>query len=194
MQPLPEHVHWMFGAGFLFLALCLAAEALVGRDVWRRCAWRAYLWPGLVFAAGLLMWPVMVLYTSSMIHMLAHGVWAHALMLAGALQLAAVRGRAREHMAELATGLAVLVSGVSFLFHEQNGWLFSRSAFLHHAIGWTLIAGSTFVFARARRPRSPTLQAGFALTMLALAVLLFSHRDVAPIFGHLSELARSPRP
>jgi hypothetical protein len=33
------------------------------------------------------------------------------------------------------------------------------------------------------------LQAGFAFTFVAVAVLLFADRDVAPIFGHLSELA-----
>jgi hypothetical protein len=55
MQPPSEHVHWLFATGFLLLALCLLAEAVVGTDVWRRRAWRAYLWPGLAFALGVLM-------------------------------------------------------------------------------------------------------------------------------------------
>jgi hypothetical protein len=32
-------------------------------------------------------------------------------------------------------------------------------------------------------------QAGFALTFIAVAVMLFADRDSAPIFGHLSDVA-----
>jgi hypothetical protein len=76
------------------------------------------------------------------------------------------------------------------LVHEQNPWLFSRAAFLHHALGWTAIAGSLFPLARAFRPRWAPLRAGYVATMLAVAVLLYCDRSLAPIFGHLSELAR----
>jgi len=86
--------------------------------------------------------------------------------------------------------LAFLVSGLAFLVHEQNPWFFSRSAFLHHALGWTVIVGSVFPLARAFRPGSAPLRAGLAGTMLVVAVLLYCDRDLAPIFGHLSELAR----
>ena len=82
MTPPPEVVHWMFAVGFLFLGLCLLAETIVGREVWRRRSWRAYLWPSVAFLMGILMWPVMVFFTSSAIHMLAHGVWAQAMMVA----------------------------------------------------------------------------------------------------------------
>ena len=156
------------------LGLCLLAEALVGRDVWRRRAWRAYLWPSLAFLAGLFMWPVMVFFTSS-------------------TKLALVRGKLVDRRWELTMGLAVLVSGVAFLVHEQNGWFFNRSAFLHHVIGWTLVLGSVFPFARMLHPRSALLQSGFALTVLAMAMLLYCHRDVAPVLGHLPELAAGAR-
>jgi len=36
------------------------------------------------------------------------------------------------------------------------------------------------------------LQACFALTIVTVSVMLFSDRDVAPIFGHLSPLAGAP--
>jgi len=36
VQPPAEHVHWLFATGGLFLGLLLLAEALVGREVWRR--------------------------------------------------------------------------------------------------------------------------------------------------------------
>ncbi len=93
MQPPAEFVHWMFATGLLLVGLCLLAEAFVGEEVWRRRAWRAYLWPSLAFAMGVLMWPVMVFFTNSTIHMLAHGSWAQVMMLAGA---ARARARARE--------------------------------------------------------------------------------------------------
>jgi hypothetical protein len=138
------------------------------------------------------MWPVMVFFTSSAIHMLAHGAWAQVMMLAGATQLALVRGRLRNPLWNLAVPAALLVSGLAFLIHEQNPWLFSRSAFLHHALGWTAIVGSVFPLASTFRPSSPALRGGFALVIVAVAVLLFCDRNVAPIFGHLSPLAGEP--
>ena len=84
MQPPAEHVHWLFATGFLLLGLCLLARAFVGAEVWDRRAWRAYLWPSLLFGLGLFMWPVMVFFTNSSIHMVAHGAWAQTMMLAGA--------------------------------------------------------------------------------------------------------------
>jgi hypothetical protein len=189
VQPPPEVVHWMFGTGFVFLGLCLLAETIVGREVWRRRSWRAYLWPSVTFLMGIFMWPVMVFYTSSAIHMLAHGVWAQALMVAGAARLGLVRGKLRNSLWELTLPLALAVSGAAFLIHEQNPWLFSRAAFLHHALGWTAVAGALITTALFVRPRSPTFNAGFALMFLAFATLLFCDRNVAPIFGHLSPLA-----
>jgi hypothetical protein len=192
VTPPAEVVHWMFGTGFLFLGLCLLAEAIVGGDVWRVRSWRAYLWPGTAFLMGVLMWPVMVFFTSSAIHMLAHGAWAQVMMLAGATQLALVRGKLKNPLWNLALPIALLVSGGAFLIHEQNPWLFSRSAFLHHALGWTAIIGALFPLAATFRPRSPVFRGGFALVLVAVAVLLYCDRNVAPIFGHLSPLAGEP--
>jgi hypothetical protein len=75
------------------------------------------------------------------------------------------------------------VSGAAFLVHEQNALFYSRSAFLHHAIGWMLVVASLFPLGQALRPRRIVWQAGFALTFVLLAVLLFADRDAAPIFG-----------
>jgi len=193
MEPPAEVVHWMFGVGFLFLGLCLLAEAIIGREVWRRRAWRAYIWPGIAFLMGVLMWPVMVFYTSSAIHMLAHSAWAQALMLVGGAQLGLVRGKLRSSMWELTLPLALLVSGFAFLIHEQNPWFFSRAAFLHHAIGWTLLVAAIFPLGQALQPRRFAWSAGFAMTWIVVAVMLFCDRDLAPIFGHLSKFAGGPR-
>jgi uncharacterized membrane protein HdeD (DUF308 family) len=78
------------------------------------------------------------------------------------------------------------------LIHEQNSWLFARSAFLHHVIGWTAIVGAMFPLVSTFRPRSAVWRSGFALTFVVLGVLLYCDRDVAPIFGHISSQAGTP--
>jgi len=192
MEPRSEMVHWLFATGFLFLGLVLLAEAIVGPEVWARRRWRLYLWPSIVFACGVLMWPVMTFFTNSAIHMLAHGAWAQALMVAGAAELGLVRGKLHSRWWRLALPVGLFVSGVAFLVHEQNTWYFARSAFLHHLIGWTLVISSVFPLARVVRPRSMVFQSGLALTVVVLAVMLYCDRDLAPVFGHLSPLAGPP--
>jgi hypothetical protein len=192
MKPPAEHVHWLFATGFLILGVLLLAEAVVGEQVWRRRSWRAYLFPGTLFLMGVLMWPVMTFFTSSTIHMLAHGAWAEVMMLAGAAELALVRGKLRSPLWRLSLALAFVVSGTSFLIHEQNPWLYQRSSFLHHALGSLLVTTAIVPFARAFRPRSVALASAFALVFVTIAVLLYSDRDVAPVFGHLAPAAGVP--
>jgi hypothetical protein len=189
MLPRAEIAHWLFAAGFLFFALVLLAEAIVGPEVFRRRAWRAYLWPSLLLFAGLWLWVVTIFSTFSTLHLLAHSAWAQAATAAGAVQLAVVRGRLVSRYWSLVTAAGLLVSGSAFLIHEQNGWLFARSAFLHHLIGWTMVVAVVFPLGAAFRPRWPVWAYGFAATWIAVAVMLFTDRDVAPIFGHLSEFA-----
>jgi hypothetical protein len=192
MLPQAEFVHWWFATGFLIIGLLLLAEAVVGSEVWRRRSWRGYLWPSFLFLMGLLMWPVMTFYTNSTIHMLAHGSWAQAMMLAGAAELGLARGKLHSPYWSLTTAGAFVVSASAILLHEQNGWFYARSAFLHHAIGWTVLIGALFPLARAFRPGSVVLRTGFALVFVVTSVFLFSDRDVAPIFGHLSPRAGAP--
>ena len=89
----------------------------------------------------------------------------------------------------LTTAGAFLVSAAAILLHEQNGWFYARAAFLHHALGWTFVVGAAFPFARAFRPGSVAVRTGLALVFVVTSVFLFSDRDVAPVFGHLSPLA-----
>jgi hypothetical protein len=141
---------------------------------------------------GIGMWPVMILYTNSTLHMVAHSAWAQVLMLAGGAELALARGKLSSRYWHLTIGLALVVSGAASLLHEQNSWLFSRSAFIHHSMGWIMLVGAIFPLARTFRPRSFALGAGFAATFLLVSVLLYSHRDVAEIFGHISPIAGTP--
>ena len=189
MQPPAEHVHWLFGVGVLFLGLLLVAEAIVGPEVWRRRTWRAYLWPSLLFGLGVLMWPVMVFFTNSTVHMLAHSAWAQTMMLAGAAELGLVSGKLKSEVWRLCTPVMLAVSGAAFLIHEANPWFYSRSAFVHHVCGWLLLVGALFPLGRAFRPRAFAFNVGYGLVIVAVAVALFSSRDVAPVFGHLSPAA-----
>jgi predicted transporter len=189
MLPHAEMVHWAFGSGILLVGLCLLCEAIVGPEVWRMRPWRKYLWPGIAFGLGVFLWPVMAFFTNSSIHMYAHGSWAEVLMLAGGAELGLVHGRLRSPLWRLTWPLAFAVTGIAFIVHEQNPWFFARSAFLHHLLGWTFLVGAGIPLALVWRPRSTVLQAGFALTIVIVSVMLFADRDVAPVFGHLSQLA-----
>ena len=156
---------------------------IVGPEVFRRRAWRAYLFPSVVVVSSVGLWVITILSTFSTMHLLAHAVWAQAALVAGAVELAVVRGKLHSPLWSLVPAFALLVSGVAFLVHEPNGWLYSRSAFLHHSIGWMLVVVALFPLGQALRPRKVVWHAGFALTFVLLAVLLFADRDVAPIFG-----------
>ena len=189
MEPPAEVVHWMFGVGFLFLGLCLLAEAIVGREVWRRRSWRAYLWPSIAFLMGILMWPVMVFYTSSAIHMLAHSAWAQAMMLAGAAQLGLVRGKLRSPLWELTLPLALVVSGARVPDPRAEPVALLAGGIPPPRARLDELVGALITLGRAAQPRSPVFNAGFAMIIIVFAALLFCDRNVAPIFGHLSPLA-----
>ena len=147
---------------------------------------------GVRFGMGVLMWPVMAFYTSSTIHMLAHGSWAQAMMLAGAAELGVARGKLHSRYWRLCSAFALAVSGLAVLVHEQNHWLFSRAAFLHHVLGWSMFSPRSSRSLQSFRPRSSTAGVGFATTFILLAVLLYRDRDTAPIFGHLDFYAGVP--
>jgi hypothetical protein len=191
-MPRAEMVHWWFASGFLMLALLAVARLIVGEDVWALRPWRRYLLPGLMFLMGVLLWPVMTFYTNSTIHMIAHGSWAQVLMLAGGAELGLASGKLQAQWWRLCSALAMLVSGGAFLVHEQQHWLFSRAAFLHHTLGWTLLLGAVFPIVQSFRPRSLTAALGFTSVLLLIAVQLFADRDTAAIFGHLSQYAGAP--
>ena len=183
MIPRPETAHWIAAAVSLLIGLLLVSEAIVGTEVFRRRAWRAYLFPAVVVASTVGLWVITVFSTFSTMHLLAHAVWAQVALVAGAVELALVRGKLRSSNWSLVPAFALLASGFAFLVHEPNTWLYSRSAFLHHAIGWMLVLFSIFPLGQALRPRQLVWRAGFALTFVLLAVLLFADRDAAPIFG-----------
>ena len=183
MIPKAESAHWIAAAICLLIGLLLVAEAIVGPEVFRRRAWRAYLFPAVVVLSSVFLWVITIFSTFSTMHLFAHALWAQAALVAGTVELAIVRGKLRSPNWSLVPAFALLVSGMAFLVHEPNAWLYSRSAFLHHAIGWMLVVVSIFPLGQALRPRQVVWRAGFALTFLLLAVFLFADRDVAPIFG-----------
>jgi hypothetical protein len=184
MVPRPEIAHWFAASVALLLALILLSEVIVGSEVFNRRRWRAYLWGAVALVGGVGLWVIAIFSTFSTMHLVAHAVWAEAAMIAGAVQLAVVRGKLASPRWSLVTSAALFISGVAFLVHEQNTWLFSRSAFLHHTIGWSLLAAALFPLGAALQPRRLVWSTGFAVTFLVLAVMLYADRDSAPIFGH----------
>ena len=183
MIPKAEQAHWFAAAVALLIGLLLVSELIVGQEVFRKRAWRAYLFPAVVIASSVMLWVITIFSTFSTLHLLAHAIWAQAALVAGAVELAVVRGKLRSPRWSLVPAFALFISGVAFLVHEQYAWLYSRSAFLHHAIGWTLVVVALFPLGQALEPRRLVWRAGFALTFVLLAVLLFADRDTAPIFG-----------
>ena len=188
MVPRAESAHWLAAAVSLLIGLLLVAEVVVGTEVFRRRAWRAYLFPAVVVVSSVGLWVITIFSTFSTMHLLAHALWAQAALVAGAVELALVRGKLRSPNWSLVPAFALMVSGVAFLVHEQNAWLYSRSAFLHHAIGWMLVVVAIFPLGQALRPRQVAWRVGFAMTFVLLAVLLFADRDAAPIFGRFGAL------
>jgi hypothetical protein len=186
MVPRPEIAHWLAASVALLLGLILLSEVIVGSEVFRRRRWRAYLWSAVALAGGVGLWIITIFSTFSTMHLVAHAVWAEAAMIAGAVGLAVVRGKLTSPLWSLVNSGGLLVSGLAFLVHEQNDLLYSRSAFLHHAIGWTLVVAALFPLGQALRPRRLVWSTGFALTWVVLALLLFTDRDSAPIFGHFA--------
>lgn len=189
MVPRPEIAHWLAASVALLFGLVLLSEAIVGSTVFRRRAWRAYLWPSLALGASVPLWLITIFSTFSTMHLVAHAVWAEAAMVAGAVQIAVVREKLTSPYWSLVTAGAWLVSGAAFLVHEPNTWLYSRPSFLHHAIGWMLLFAALFPIGQALRPRRLVWSTGFALTFVGLAVFLFADRDTGPILGHLGGIA-----
>src|SRR5207237_343913 len=183
----------MFATGLVLVGLCLAAQAIVGDEVWRRRTWRAYLWPGLAFTMGVLMWPVMVFFTNSTIHMLAHGSWAQVMMFSGAAELGLVRGKLHSRYWRLAMPFAFLVSGAAFLIHEQDSWFFAPAAFLALAAPASAWAHATLLqtkpaFAQRveRSPRVVLLRFDQSVEALPNAITVYTSK------GHVvSGLTRS---
>jgi len=51
------------------------------------------------------------------------------------------------------------------------------------------VVSALFPLGAALLPRRAVWAYGLAITWIAVAVMLFADRDIAPIFGHLSDLA-----
>ena len=137
----------------------------------------------MVVASSVGLWVITIFSTFSTMHLLAHAVWAQVALLAGAVQLAVVRGKLGAPPGRSSPRFALLVSGVAFLVHEQNEWLYSRSAFLHHAIGWMLVVAALFPLGQALRPRQVGLAGRLRAHVRAPRGAALRRSRCAPIFG-----------
>ena len=144
--------------------------------------------------SGVLMWPVMVFFTNSTIHMVAHGAWAQTMMLAGAAELGLVRGKLHNRAWRLLPAARPRRSPASRCSStSRTAGYFSRAAFLHHALGWTVLIGA--VFPLLCGPAAGAVVWGAGLRADARHGRRSSSTPTAtsrPIFGHLSPLAGEP--
>ena len=196
MQPPAEHVHWLFATGFLLLGLCLLGEAIVGNGgvaAARRGA--LYLWPGLAFALGVLhVARDDVLHELGDPHARARGVGAGADARRARPSSRSSAGKLQSRWWRLAMTAALrrLRRARSSSTSRTRGCSSARRS-CTTCSGWTLLVGAIFPLARAVRPRSQC--AGDRLRARRSSssrVMLYCDRDVAPIFGHISELAGTP--
>ena len=111
MIPRAETAHWIAAAVSLLIGLLLLSEVIVGTDVFRRRAWRAYLFPAMVVASSVFLWVITIFSTFSTMHLFAHALWAQAALVAGGVELALVRGKLRSPSWSLVPAFALLASG-----------------------------------------------------------------------------------
>ena len=163
MEPRAEFVHWLFATGILVLGLILLAQAIAGPAVWAMRRWRIYLWPGIAFGLG-----DPDVAGDDLLHQLGDPHGGARQLGAGADADGGGRARARARASCTAAGggsarrSGSRSPGAAFLVHEQNPWFFARSAFLHHLIGWTLVARRrSFPLGLVFRPRSSFFRYGF---------------------------------
>ena len=185
MVPRAESAHWLAASVALLIGLLLLAEVIVGSEVFRRRRWRAYLFPAVVVASSIGLWVVTVLSTFSTMHLVAHAVWAQAAMVAGAVELAVVRGKLRSPLWSLVPrSRSSCPASRSSCTSRTRGSTRARLSSITRSAGCSSIV-ALFPLGQALRPRQVIWRTGFALTFVLLAVLLFADRDVAPIFGRL---------
>ena len=120
------------------------------------------------------MWPVMVFFTNSTIHMLAHGAWAQAMMLAGAAELGLVRGKLHEPVLAAVRCRSRSSSPASaFLCTSRTaGSSRARRSSTTCSAGRLLDRRALPARCARFRPRARSSgSAGFALTFVVVAVL-----------------------
>ena len=96
MVPRPESAHWLAASVALLIGLLLIAEVLVGTRGLPSPGLACVSLPGGGRRLERLLWVITIFSTFSTMHLLAHAVWAQAALLAGAVQLALVRGKLRS--------------------------------------------------------------------------------------------------
>ena len=193
MTPPSETVHWMFATGILFLGLLRSPRRSPARRSGAAARGGSTCGPGSRSRIGVAMWPVMTFYTNSAIHMLAHSAWAQALMVMGAAELGLAHGKLHSRWWKLATPVALAVTGPrSSSTSRTTGSSRARRSCTTCSAGRSSSARSSRSRSSSGRARA-VLQSGFAIVLIvAVAVMLYCDRDVAPIFGHLSPLAGPP--
>ena len=182
--PKAEEAHWLAAAIALLIGLLLVSELIVGPEVFRKRAWRAYLFPAVVIVSSVLLWVITIFSTFSTMHLLAHAIWAQAALVAGAVELARGSGKAARARAgrSFRRSRSSSRESRSSCTSRTRGCTRARRSSTTRSAGCSSSSRSSRSVRRSSRGRL-VWRAGFALTFVLLAVLLFADRDAAPIFG-----------
>ena len=143
-----------------------------------------------LFGLGVFMWPVMVFFTNSTIHMLAHSAWAQMMMLAGARRARARQREAQERVVEAVR--AARVRGLGRGVSDPRGEPVALLALGVRPPRVRLDPARRRALPARRRVQAALARLHGRLRARAaspIAVALYTSRDVAPVFGHLDPTA-----
>ena len=178
-----EQVHWLGGACFVVVALALIAHAAAPT----RARWAPWLLPALLVGYGV----------ESALDPFVHGgaippnyaaetaqhlVQGGAMLLAGVVEWARLRGRLRGARWGLATPVALLVLAVVFLRHAQHDASVPPAVLMvqHRAFAATLGVAALARAAAALAPGAVELRAGWLFPLLAFGLQMLVYTERAP--------------
>jgi len=151
--------------------------------------WRKHV-PGICFGMGVLLGTVRAFFTNWR-STCTRRIVGRGVMLAAAPTLGLVHGRLKSQWWG-SRGARVRRHGDRVIVHEQKPVLFARSRSCTTCSGGTFSSRANLPAPVAWKPRCGCWQECFAMTIVTVAIMLFSDRDVQPpVFGHLSPIRRT---
>ena len=181
-----EQVHWLGGACFVLVALLLLAHAVAPA----RVRWAPWLLPALLVGYALESALDPLIHGAAMPRGYAaetaqHLVQGGAMLLAGVVEWARLRGRLRGRAWGLATPAALLVLAGVFLVHAQHDASVPPAVLTvqHRAFAATLAVTALARAATALAPTVTVLRAGWLFPLLAFGLQMLAYTERAPHDG-----------
>jgi hypothetical protein len=178
-----EQVHWLGGAYFVLVALALITHAVAPT----RLRWAPWLLPALLvgYAAESVLDPLVhgrAIPWNYVAETAQHLVQGAAMLMAGVVEWARLRGRLRGVGWGLATPVALLVLAVVFLLHAQHDAAAPPAVLMvqHRAFAATLGVAALARAAAALAPGAVALRAGWLFPLLAFGLQMLAYTERAP--------------